>query len=77
MKWTLLLSLPLVGCVGSPRPPAPASVARASAWDSTTVRELCAKPDSVLAGQANCELRDQRQPPTVLPKPTVGRPPSD
>lgn len=77
MKWTLLLALPLVGCVGASRPPATASVARAPAWDSATVRELCAKPDSVLAGRANCELRDQRQPPTVLPKPAAEHPPSN
>ena len=77
MKWTLLLALPLAGCVGAPRPSAPAAVARVSTWDSASVRELCAKPDSVLAGRANCELRDQRQPPTVFPKPAAEHPPSN
>ena len=59
MRWTLLLAVPLVSCVGTPHRPASQPVASFSTADSATVRRLCAKPDSVLAGGANCELRDQ------------------
>lgn len=62
MKWTLVLALPLVACVGTPRGPESTPVSRVSRLDSASVRRLCAKPDSVLAGHAACELRDQHEP---------------
>ena len=59
MRWTLLLAMPLVSCVRTPNRPASVPVARFSTTDTATVRRFCAQPDSVLAGRANCELRDQ------------------
>lgn len=39
--------------------------------DSATIERLCAKPDSVRAGKAECVLNDQREPlrPIVRPSP--------
>ena len=34
----------------------------AAALDTATVRRICAAPDSVIAGQRSCVLRDQRGP---------------
>ena len=59
MRWTLLLAIPLVSCVGTPHRSASPPIARFSTADSATIRRLCVQPDSVLAGRANCELRDQ------------------
>lgn len=38
-----------------------------SAMDSATIERLCQRADSVRAGLAACELRDQSQPRSVLP----------
>jgi len=77
MKHLLLVALLVAGCGGNAPQPATVPVARISKLDSATIRQLCAKPDSVLAGQATCVLRDQREPLRVLPKPPAEHPPSN
>ncbi len=74
MRLTLLLAAALAACSTTAHSPAAVPVARLTALDSATVRRLCAKPDSVLARTANCELRDQRQLITVVPNRSVERP---
>ena len=59
------------------RAPAPAAspdplsdtghVLRLAPMDSATIERLCAKPDSVRAGKAECVLKDQSPPARPLP----------
>jgi hypothetical protein len=70
MRLVLILPLAagLAGCQGGPHQELGAPVRRSASMDSATTQRLCAKPDSVLAGQRDCELRDQSPPgPRRLP----------
>ncbi len=77
MRWTLLLVIALGACSRTAPSSAVAPLARVSTLDSATIRQLCAKPDSMHAASVSCELRDQRQPITVFPKPSVEHPSSN
>jgi hypothetical protein len=60
-RWSFAFGALLVGCHGTPPRDTPAQTARTVAtMDTAAVRRLCASPDSVIAGQRPCELRDQR-----------------
>ena len=59
-----VLALAVAACAPSGRTHrSPANALVLTAADTAMVRRLCAAPDSVLAGQRSCELRDQR--PTI------------
>jgi hypothetical protein len=59
-RWSFALAALIVGCHGAPPRDAPGQAARSVAMmDTAAVRRLCASPDSVIAGQRPCELRDQ------------------
>jgi hypothetical protein len=58
--------------------PAPASRLPVVPMDSATIYRLCAKPDSVRAGKAECVLKDQSPTPQMVqprPMPPARRPP--
>jgi hypothetical protein len=59
MRWTLLAAVALVGCRSAPHQDDPGQAAHSVSLDTVAIRRLCAQPDSVLAGQATCELREQ------------------
>ena len=55
-----LLSLALLGCHGAAQREPESAPQRTALMDSSTVRRLCAEPDSVIAGRRSCVLLDQR-----------------
>ena len=56
------------GCARPPQPTADSTrTERAARLDSATVARLCAAPDSVRAGTAECALYDQSRPPRAQP----------
>jgi hypothetical protein len=55
-----LLTLALFGCHGAAQREPESAPQRTALMDSSTVRRLCAEPDSVLAGRRSCVLLDQR-----------------
>ena len=59
MRFTLL-TLALLGCHGAARREPESAPQRTAVMDSSTIRRLCAEPDSVLAGRRSCVLLDQR-----------------
>jgi hypothetical protein len=66
MRWIFLMAfVGLGGCSSAPGLPVNRSQFVAT-MDSASVRRLCEQPDSVLAGRANCMLRDQRRPVKVF-----------
>lgn len=74
MRWTLPLALVPAAYGGTAARPVAEPVVRTAALDSTTVRRLCAQPESVIAGKASCDLLDQRQPLMVFPRQAPDRP---
>jgi hypothetical protein len=72
MKIGAALSFLAVACVSAPAPQAseePQAVGSRPPMDSATIERLCAKPDSVRAGKADCVLKDQSAPPPSRPPP--------
>lgn len=55
------------GCRQAPAPHTPASSPRTARMDSAEVERLCASPDLVRAGRADCVLKNQARP--VEPRP--------
>jgi hypothetical protein len=53
----------------------PSQVAARVAMDSATIEKLCAHPDSVRAGLAECVLKDQSQPRSERLRPVPSPPP--
>lgn len=61
----VLAALASIGCARTARTdaaPRPTAARRVAALDSAHTRQLCAAPDSVLAGRAACVLRNQSPP---------------
>jgi len=53
----------------------PSQIATRAAMDSATIERLCAHPDSVRAGLAECVLLDQSTSPSERLKPVQSPPP--
>jgi hypothetical protein len=59
MRFTLV-ALALLGRHGAAQREPESAPQRTARMDSSTIRRLCAEPDSVLAGRRSCVLLDQR-----------------